>query len=46
MFPTRSVPVPAPIRLSARDDYDVADRRRDLLLAAGAHVGLTGLERM
>jgi hypothetical protein len=36
----------APLRCLARHDHQVAQTRRDLLLAARATVGFPGLERM
>jgi hypothetical protein len=38
--------MPAQVRTPARDDHQMAESGRDLLLAAGAHIGLAGLERM
>jgi hypothetical protein len=46
MFPARPVPVPAQGGGASRHDHDVPDARRDLLLASGAYVGLSGLERV
>jgi len=40
------VPVAAEIHRIERDDDEVPDARGDLLLAAGAEVGLGGLERL
>jgi hypothetical protein len=40
------MPVPAKFRASARDHHQMADSRRDLLLAPRADVGLAGLERV
>lgn len=40
------MPVPAQIRLEARHDHHMAEARPDLLLAAGAQIGLPGLKRL
>jgi hypothetical protein len=40
------MPVPPQVRIPARDDYQVTEADRNLLLAARAHIRLAGLERM
>jgi hypothetical protein len=40
------MPVTAPLRVPSRHDHQMAEARRDLLLAARADVGLASLKRM
>jgi len=46
VVPTGSVPVASEIRGTLRDCHDVADANRNVLVAAGAKVGLVGLKRL